>query len=64
MKADRRAKVITADKNFLREHTVAELLAGSPEGIEILVDADYNRLTGGAVRRATQVSDLLDGGPR
>lgn len=42
----------------LRERSIGELLAGSPQLVELLVDGDHSRLTGGTIRRATRIADL------
>lgn len=58
MKPRRSTKVIATEAIHTREYSIAELLAGSEQLIELLVDADYNRLSGSTIRSATPVADL------
>ena len=55
---DHGPRVIADTEIPLRERSIAELLAGSPQLVELLVDGDYSQLAGHTIRRATTVADL------
>lgn len=58
MVAHRSTSVIATEQIFPAEYSIAELLAGSEQLIELLVDADYARLSGSTIRSATTIADV------
>lgn len=51
-------RVIADPEIFTRECSIAEMLADSPQLVELLVDADHSKRSGHTARAATMLADL------